>query len=55
MNATLEKELEKYRQIDEKRQMLDEQNRAVYFRERREKQEIQDRKEELLRKLSIFG
>ncbi len=55
MNDVLERELERYRQADEKRTMLSQQYRTDYIKELKARKEFEQRKLEYKKKLSVFG
>lgn len=57
MNDVLERELEKYRQMDDKRMMLSQQYRTDYIKELKARKEFEQKKLELQKKLrlSVYG
>lgn len=57
MNDVLERELEKYRQIDDKRMMLSQQYRTDYIKELKARKEFEQKKLEYQKKLrlSVYG
>ncbi len=57
MNDVLERELEKYRQMDDKRMMLSQQYRTDYIKELKARKEFEQKKLEFQKKLrlSVYG
>lgn len=57
MNDVLERELEKYRQMDDKRMMLSQQYRTDYIKELKARKEFEKRKAEYLKELRfrVYG
>ena len=57
MNDVLERELEKYRQMDDKRMMLSQQYRTDYIKELKDRKEFEQKKLEFQKKLrlSVYG
>lgn len=57
MNDVLERELERYRQMDDKRMMLSQQYRTDYIKELKARKEFEQKKLEFQKKLrlSVYG